>query len=72
MPTGWYLGTWGGWVYYLPDENRLADLCIAWLSRVPDGTRSDFDERLKAEFGLVAVSDESFNREKRKHEAPSP
>jgi hypothetical protein len=24
--------------YRLPDEDRIADLCISWLSRVPDGT----------------------------------
>jgi hypothetical protein len=63
QPSGWYLGTWGGSLYRLPDEGRLAEACIAWLSRVPDGTRADFDERLKAEFGLVAVPEDAFDRE---------
>jgi hypothetical protein len=63
LTSGWYLGTWGGFVYRLPDGARLAELCISWLSRVPDGTRSDFDDRLKAEFGLVRVDDDSFDRE---------
>ena len=30
-PSGWYLGTWGGSIYRLPDEGRIADLCISWL-----------------------------------------
>jgi hypothetical protein len=38
-------------------------LCIAWLSRVPDGPRADFDQQLKAEFGLVPVPAEAFDRE---------
>jgi hypothetical protein len=63
LPNGWYLGTWGGWIYRLPEETRLAELCIGWLSRVPDGTRADFDEWLKAEFALVPVSEESFDQE---------
>jgi hypothetical protein len=60
---GWYLGAWGGRIYRLTDEGRLAELCIAWLSRAPDGTRFDFDDRLKLEFGLVPVSEETFERE---------
>ena len=57
-----YLGAWGGSIYRLSDETRIADLCIGWLKRVPDGTRVDFDERLKAEFELVHVSETAFNR----------
>ncbi len=63
LPSGWYLGTWGPHIYWLPDESRLAELCIGWLSRFPDGTRADFDERLKTEFGLVPVEEEAFDRE---------
>jgi len=59
----WYLGTWGGLLYCLPDETRLAELCVSWLSRVPDDLRSDFDDRLKAEFGLVPVAEDAFNRQ---------
>jgi hypothetical protein len=36
---------------------------VSWLSRVPNDTRPDFDERLKNEFGLVPVPDEVFDRE---------
>jgi hypothetical protein len=62
LPSGWYLGTWGVRTYYLPDESQLADLCIEWLSREPDGTQSDFDQRLKAAYGLVEVTEQSFVR----------
>lgn len=51
----WYMGTWGGNMYRIPDDTRLAELCISWLSRAPDGTRCDFDDQLKLEFGLVPV-----------------
>lgn len=61
--SGWFLGTWGGCLYRLPDDSRLAELCIAWLSRVPDGTRADFDDRLKTEFELLPIPDEVFHRE---------
>jgi hypothetical protein len=57
----WYQGTWGGNVYRLADEERLAELCVAWLSRVLDDTRPDFDDQLKVEFGLVAVSEDGFD-----------
>ncbi len=63
-PSGWYLGTWGGSIYRLPDEGQLAGPCTTWLSRAGESTRSDFDDRLKSEFCLVAVSDEVFEREK--------
>ncbi len=63
LPSGWYLGTWDPFIYRLPDEGRLTELCVGWLSRVPNETRADFDERLKAEFGLIAVSEEAFDQE---------
>ena len=63
LPSGWFLGTWGPHLYRMPDESRLAELCISWLSRVPNATRADFDEQLKEEFGLVPVPDEVFDRE---------
>jgi hypothetical protein len=63
LPNGWYLGTWGPRLYRLTDEGRLAELCVSWLSRVPNGTRPDFDERLKKEYGLVPVSEEEFDQQ---------
>ena len=63
LPSGWYLGTWGPHLYRLPDETRLAELCVRWLSRAADATRADFDEQLKAEFGLLPVAEGDFDRE---------
>jgi hypothetical protein len=57
----WYIGTWGGLLYRMKDQDRLVEMCIAWLTRVPSGTRSDFDDALKAEFGLIEVSDAEFD-----------
>ncbi len=61
--SGWYLGAWGGSLYRLPDEERLAELCISWLSRVPAELCPDFDDRVKKEFGLVPVSNATFRSE---------
>ncbi|HLX62732.1 MAG TPA: hypothetical protein VKX17_15755 [Planctomycetota bacterium] len=63
LASGWYLGAWGGWIYRMKDEVRMAELCISWLTRVPNETRPDFDKQLKDEFGLVAVSEKMFDKE---------
>jgi hypothetical protein len=42
-------------------RRRLAELSASWLSRVPQGTRPDFDERLPKEFGLVSALEEVFD-----------
>jgi hypothetical protein len=55
---GWHLGTWGGMVYRLPAGERIVELCATWLNRAPGDTRSDFDDGLKSEFGLIDVTDE--------------
>ena len=68
----WYLGTWGGNEYRLPDDHRLAELCISWLSRAPDDTRSDFDDQLKLEFGLVPVSDDESDGLDPRMDDPAP
>jgi hypothetical protein len=57
----WYLGTWRPSLYRLPDEERVAELCITWLSRAPAPTRFDFDMRLKAEFHLELVDEDAFD-----------
>jgi len=63
MPSGWYLGTWGPSLYRLPDEERLVELCVTWLSREPHETLPDFDVQLKNEFALREVPPEEFDRE---------
>jgi len=52
---GWFLGTWGVHVYRIPEEHRVADLCIAWLRRNPDGTPYDVDTHIRDEFHLVEI-----------------
>src|SRR3954470_6568987 len=46
LNNDWYLGTWGGWVYRLPETDRIAELCIEWLTRETEKTLGDFDETL--------------------------
>jgi hypothetical protein len=61
LPDNWYVGAWGGWVYRLPDESRIAEFCITWLTKKPRGTAPDFDGDIKKSFDLKSVSDEEFN-----------
>jgi hypothetical protein len=61
LDNAWYLGTWGGEVYRLPEPERISELCVTWLTREPDETRADFDESLKTDFHLQSVSDEDFD-----------
>jgi hypothetical protein len=61
LSTGWYLGTWGGFVYRIQNQGDIARCCVSWLQRAPNGTRSDFDETIKKEFGLVAVAAADFD-----------
>ena len=47
----WYLGTWGPFLYHIPNASRVSDLCITWLGRT-DKTMMDIDETLKTEYDL--------------------
>ena len=58
-----FLGVWGGWVYLLPEQTRLVELCISWLRRNPNRTEPDFDEQLKEGFNLVRLQDGEFEKE---------
>lgn len=58
----WYLGTWGGWVYRLPNSSQVGLLCVEWLTRVPVETRADFDDAIKQRYTLEEVADEEFDR----------
>jgi hypothetical protein len=62
LDNAWYLGTWGGWVYRLPEAARISELCVTWLTREPDETRADFNESLKTDFRLQSVSDKDFDQ----------
>ena len=52
-----YLGTMGYEVYRLRDDSRLVELCIDWLTRVPDETQHFFDEQLVRDFDLVHLDE---------------
>lgn len=56
MLDGWYVGTWGGDVYRLPNECRISEFCIEWLSSCPDGTSAHFDEWVISQFCLIQVA----------------
>lgn len=57
-----FVGVWGGWVYELSNPVRLAELCISWLSRVPDRTMADFDSQIKNEFKLTRLPEGEFEQ----------
>lgn len=58
----WYLGTWGVRHYLVPEHRSVVETCLACLRRNPDGTTADFDQALKADFDLVQLSIEEFER----------
>jgi hypothetical protein len=61
LSAGWYLGTWGGFVYRIQNQDDIARCCVSWLQRAANGTRSDFDDIIKKEFGLAAVTGDDFD-----------
>lgn len=61
LSAEWYLGTWGGFVYRIQNQNDVAPFCVSWLQCAANGTSSDFDDIIKKKFGLVAVTDEEFD-----------
>ena len=61
LSGGWYVGTWGGMLYRIPDENSVAELCIEWLSQEGHRAKADFDVEFKSRFGLVETPDEEFD-----------
>lgn len=56
----WYLGTWGPFLYHIPDASRVSDLCIAWLGRTNE-TMADIDDALKTEYELKPADIHSFD-----------
>ena len=57
----WYLGTWGGHIYRIPDAGRVPGLCIGWLGSTHT-TQWDIDAARKVEFGLVELDEEETDR----------
>jgi hypothetical protein len=62
LPSGCFLGTWGGCIYRLPDVQRLPELCVEWFQLYPHECRSHFDDRFAERFGLITVSESDFDR----------
>lgn len=51
----WFLGTWGGLVYRVPSNVRVADVCISWLRINPNRTVSDIDGGVREAYGLERI-----------------
>ena len=60
---GWFVAGWGPSIYRVPDNTRIAELCLRLLGRQRGGAYADFDEEVRRDFSLVPVSDEEFGRE---------
>ena len=61
LSSGWYLGTWGGERYRVPDNDRLGCLCVEWLRRKSEQIGTELDQDLRAQYGLVGLSCEEFD-----------
>jgi hypothetical protein len=59
LPSGWYLGAWGGTVYRIPESTHVAEFCVTWMKAEPC-LKSDFSSEMKVAFGLNPVSDKEF------------
>lgn len=57
----WFLGTWGGFLYRLPEANGAVKVSLAWLQQNPTETLFDLPDELKSQFNLVPVDNEDFD-----------
>ena len=62
LEQSFYLGTWGGMLYRLPDGSRITELCVDWLTRESSKVLNDFNEALKLEYNLLEVTEDEFSR----------
>lgn len=74
-----WLSTWGSgwmlfcvWPYYLPDTDRIFELCLALLNRLPYGDLDpnrppwcdcEIDDATRRKFGLVSMTRDNWTRE---------
>ena len=42
-------------MYRIPQQERVPELCVAWLRRHPDGTAFDVDAHIREQFQLVEI-----------------
>ena len=54
----WFLGTWGGLLYFVPDVDTACSVAAAWLSANHAKTAFDVPDNIKTQFTLT-VADES-------------
>ena len=59
--ANWFIASWAPVIYRVPDARRVVVLCLRLLRREPAGAYGDFDEQVRRDFGLIAVSDEEFD-----------
>ena len=53
---GWKLILWNPKCYLIPDQNRVVECCLAWLSLRAPSLPYDLPDKIKEEFGLVSTS----------------
>jgi hypothetical protein len=58
----WFVAGWGPSIYRVPDNTRVAELCLRLLRRQRGGAYADFDGEVRRDFSLVPVSEEEFGR----------
>ena len=56
----WFIATWAPRIYRVQESARLTELCVLLLQREDEQAYFDFDEAVRAEFGLVAARDDEF------------
>jgi len=57
----WFIGTWGDFVYHLPDVDTAAALAVTWLTTYPNTLFFDIDSELKQRFSL-SIANDAFPR----------
>ena len=60
----WFIATWSGIVYRIPDPQRLTTLCLELLRREDRGALcdSDLDQHTRDHFALMAIDPDEFER----------
>ena len=56
----WFIATWSPVIYRVGDPSRLAELCLRLLQREPGHAYYDFEEPVRAEFGLIEAAADRF------------
>lgn len=58
-PVGvWYVGTWGGWVYRVPENTSMPALCLALLGDDEQPLTPDLPPDVRDAYGLVLLNEQ--------------